>query len=105
MYRDELLLSTILVLYLAAVVLIAAVGGLVVGLAAAVAAFLLENWYFTPPIHQWTVAEGENLVALTAFVAVSALVSFLVGPGAAPLPGGLAGPGRGRGAGPHHRVA
>ena len=78
-YRDELLLSTILVLYLAAVVLIAAVGGLVVGLAAAVAAFLLENWYFTPPIHQWTVAEGENLVALTAFVAVSALVSFLVG--------------------------
>ena len=73
------MLSTILVLYLAAVVLIAAVGGLVVGLTAAVAAFLLENWYFTPPIHTWTVAEGEHLVALGAFVAVSALVSLLVG--------------------------
>ena len=103
-FRDDLLLSTILVLYLAAVVLIAAVGGLVVGLAAAVAAFLLGNWYFTPPIHQWTVAEGENLVALDG-------VRRRVGPcqlprrtGAAALPGGVAGPGRGRGAGPHHRV-
>jgi two-component system sensor histidine kinase KdpD len=65
--------------YLAAVVMIAAVGGLLVGLVAAVAAFLLENWYFTPPIHTWTIAEGENLVALTVFVAVSALVSLLVG--------------------------
>jgi two-component system sensor histidine kinase KdpD len=66
-------------LYLAAVVMIAAVGGLVVGLVAAVAAFLLENWYFTPPIHTWTIAHGENLVALTVFVAVSTLVSMLVG--------------------------
>jgi len=78
-YRDDLLLSTVLVLYLAVVVLVAAVGGLLVGLTTAVAAFLLENWFFTPPIHTWTVAEGEHLVALSAFVAVSALVSLLVG--------------------------
>ena len=50
-----------------------------VGLVAAVAAFLLENWFFTPPLHTLTVADGEHLVALTAFVAVSALVSLLVG--------------------------
>jgi two-component system sensor histidine kinase KdpD len=77
--RDDLSLSTILMLYLAAVVLIAAIGGLVVGLVAAVAAFLLENWYFTPPIHTWTIAQGENLVALVVFVTVSTLVSVLVG--------------------------
>ena len=77
--RGDLSLSTVLLLYLAAVVLIAAVGGLAVGLVAAVAAFLLENWFFTPPLHTFTIAEGENLVALSAFVAVSALVSVLVG--------------------------
>ncbi len=43
------------------------------------AAFLLENWFFTPPLHTLTVADAEHLVALTAFVAVSALVSLLVG--------------------------
>ena len=77
--RGDLSLSTVLLLYLAAVVLIAAVGGLAVGLVAAVAAFLLENWFFTPPLHTFTIAQGENLVALSAFVAVSALVSVLVG--------------------------
>ena len=66
-------------LYLAVVVTIAAIGGLVVGLVAAVAAFLLENWFFTPPLHTFTIADGEHVVALTAFVAVSALVSLLVG--------------------------
>ena len=78
-HRDDLLLSTILVLYLALVVMVAAVGGLLVGVTSAVAAFLLENWYFTPPIHTWTIANGEHLLALSAFVAVSALVSLLVG--------------------------
>ena len=78
-HRDDVSLSTILVLYLALVVVLAAVGGLAVGLVAAVAAFLLENWFFTPPLHTLTVADAEHLVALTAFVAVSALVSLLVG--------------------------
>jgi two-component system sensor histidine kinase KdpD len=78
-HRDDLSLSTILVLYLALVVVIAAIGGLVVGVASAVAAFLLENWYFTPPIHTLTIADGEHVLALTAFVAVSVLVSVLVG--------------------------
>ena len=78
-HRDDLSLSTILVLYLALVVVIAAIGGLAVGLVAAVAAFLLENWFFTPPLHTLTVADAEHLVALTAFVAVSALVSLLIG--------------------------
>jgi two-component system sensor histidine kinase KdpD len=40
---------------------------------------VLENWFFTPPLHTLSVADGEHLVALLAFVAVSALVSLLVG--------------------------
>jgi two-component system, OmpR family, sensor histidine kinase KdpD len=78
-HREDLSLSTILVLYLVVVVVIAAIGGLVVGLVSAVAALVLENWFFTPPLHTLSVADGEHLVALLAFVAVSALVSLLVG--------------------------
>ena len=54
-------------------------GGWPSGWSPRVAAFLLENWFFTPPLHTLTVADAEHLVALTAFVAVSALVSLLVG--------------------------
>ena len=37
--------------------------GLWPAVAAAVAASLLVNWYFTPPIHTWTIAEAGNLFA------------------------------------------
>ena len=48
----------------ALVVAVALVGGLYPALAAAVAGFLLLNYYFTPPIHQFTIAERENVLAL-----------------------------------------
>jgi two-component system sensor histidine kinase KdpD len=60
------------------VVVIAAVGGVWVAGASAVAAFLLVNYYFTPPIHEWTIAERENLVALIVFLLVAGVVSSLV---------------------------
>src|SRR5262249_2876046 len=34
--------------------------------------------YFTPPIHTFTIAEGENLLALAVFLAVAAVVSTFV---------------------------
>ena len=40
-------------------------------LVAAVTGFLLANWYFTPPLYTFTIAEGENLVALVVFLAVA----------------------------------
>jgi len=76
--RDHLSLSTVLLAYLSLAVIVSAIGGLLVGLVTSVAAFLLLNWYFTPPLYTWTIGEAENLVALIAFLAASALVSTLV---------------------------
>jgi two-component system sensor histidine kinase KdpD len=76
--RNHLSLPSELLLYLLLVVLVATVGGALPALAAAVAASLLLNFYFTPPIHTFTISEGENLFALLVFLAVAAVVSALV---------------------------
>jgi two-component system, OmpR family, sensor histidine kinase KdpD len=76
--RDQLELPSVLLLFLLLVVAISAVGGLWPALAAAVAAFLLVNWYFVPPLHTFTITEGENLLALVVFVAVAGIVSAFV---------------------------
>ena len=39
-------------------------GGFVPAFVAAIAAFLLANYYFTPPIHTFTIAVRDNLIAL-----------------------------------------
>ncbi len=76
--RPHLGLPSILLLYLLAVVLVSAVGGMWPALATAVVAFLLANYYFTPPLHTFTIAEGDNLVALVVFLVVAAVVSGFV---------------------------
>jgi two-component system sensor histidine kinase KdpD len=76
--RNDVGLPTILLLYLALVVVVAAIGGLLPALVAAVAGFLLVNRLFTPPLHTWTISEAENLVALIVFLAVAATVSAFV---------------------------
>jgi two-component system sensor histidine kinase KdpD len=60
------------------VLVIGAVGGLWPAVASAVVASLLLNWFFTPPIHTWTIAEAEHLLALVVFVLVAVAVSVLV---------------------------
>ncbi|HWS46488.1 MAG TPA: sensor histidine kinase KdpD [Acidimicrobiia bacterium] len=67
-----------LLLYLLLVVIVAAIGGPWVAGFTAVAAFLLVNWFFTPPIHTFTIAEGDNVVALVVFLVVAGVVSWLV---------------------------
>ena len=76
--RGQISLPSDILLYLAAVVAVALVGGLYPALVAAVAAFVLLNWYFTTPIHQWTIAERENFLALAVFLLVAAGVSAAV---------------------------
>ncbi|HEY5172548.1 MAG TPA: DUF4118 domain-containing protein, partial [Acidimicrobiia bacterium] len=76
--RDRVSLGSDLLLYLLLVVLIAVTGGAWVAGIAAVAAFLLVNWYLTPPIHTWTISDGQNLLALIVFLVVAAVVSALV---------------------------
>ena len=44
----------------------------------AVVAFLCANYYFTPPIHQFTIEEHENVLALIVFLVVAGVVSAFV---------------------------
>jgi len=76
--RAELSLPSDILLYLAWTVVVALVGGLIPALSAAVAGSLLLNYYFAPPIHQFTIAERENVLALVVFLAVAVAVSITV---------------------------
>ena len=71
-------LSTTLLVFLGACVLLAAIGGTSIAIATAVAAFLISNWFFVPPTRTFTLNDPENLVALFVFVTVTGTVSTLV---------------------------
>ena len=77
--RSHLTLSSVLLIYLAAVVAVALIGGTWVAIGAAVAADLLANWFFVPPIHTFTVETTENVITLIVFIAVSVVVSTRLG--------------------------
>jgi two-component system sensor histidine kinase KdpD len=64
--------------YVVAVTGAAMVGGSISGLVAAVLSFLALNFFFTPPLHTFSVRKTEDLVALVAFLLVSAAVGTLV---------------------------
>lgn len=76
--RADVSLTMVFLLYLAAVVALSAAGGPVVGVATAVAAFVLVNFFFTEPLHTLDVAEAEQLLELLIFLAVSGTVATLV---------------------------
>ncbi|HZY75948.1 MAG TPA: ATP-binding protein [Jatrophihabitantaceae bacterium] len=67
-----------LLLYLLVVVLVTLVGGLWPSVLAALAAGLLLNWYFTPPLHTWNVDAPTNVLALCLFIATAVTVSAVV---------------------------
>jgi two-component system sensor histidine kinase KdpD len=71
-------LTSDILLFVALVVAVTLVGGLYPALAAAVAGFLLLNYFFTPPINRFTVAEGQNVLALVIFLLVAIGVSAVV---------------------------
>lgn len=76
--RSYVALGSALLLYLLFVVVTAAVGGFAPAIAAAVAGSLLVNWYFTPPIGTWSIAESQNVLALVVYLSTAAIVSALV---------------------------
>ncbi|NYD43834.1 sensor histidine kinase [Nocardioides panaciterrulae] len=65
-------------LFLAAAVLAALEGGMLPALASAILGFLLLNWYFTPPVGRWNIAEPTDLVTLLVYVAVASGVATVV---------------------------
>ena len=76
--RGHLNLISDVLAFLVAVIVVALVGGFVPAILVAIAGSLLLNYYFTPPIHLWTIAEGNNMFALAVFVMVAILVSSVV---------------------------
>jgi two-component system sensor histidine kinase KdpD len=76
--RGDLNLTSDVLAFLAAVIAVALVGGFVPAVLVAIAGSLLLNYYFTPPIHMFTIAETNNVLALGVFVAVGLVVSSVV---------------------------
>jgi two-component system sensor histidine kinase KdpD len=77
-FRGSLELSTVLLAFLTHAVVVAAVGGVVVGLAAAVVGFAIATFGFVEPYGTWTIRASEDVVALVLFLAVTGVVAALV---------------------------
>jgi len=76
--RGQLNLTSDVLAFLVAVIVVALVGGFVPAILVAIAGSLLLNYYFTPPVHTWTIAEANNALALVVFIAVALIVSTVV---------------------------
>ncbi|MFJ6353233.1 ATP-binding protein [Streptomyces sp. NPDC092046] len=71
-------LANDVLLFLTLTVAAALLGGLRPALASAAVGSLLLNYYFTPPIHELTIADPKNVVALVIFVGVAISVASVV---------------------------
>ncbi|WP_084724673.1 sensor histidine kinase [Streptacidiphilus melanogenes] len=76
--RGTINLTSETLLFLALVVGISTLGGLVSALVASVTASVLLNYYFIAPIHRFTIAEPNNVLALAVFALVGLLVAGIV---------------------------
>ena len=77
-FRPHLDIADELLIYLVVVVAVTVLGGFWPAVLAAVAASLLLNWYFTEPIHTFTIQQPRELLALLLFVTVAVAVSSVV---------------------------
>ena len=75
---NQLSLPSELLLMLALTVGVALLGGLWPALASAVLGTLLINFYFTPPVHTFSIEKRENALALAIFVGVAVAVASIV---------------------------
>ncbi len=78
LWRSDLGLASDMLLFLLVVVIVSLVGGFYPAFAAAILGSLLLNYYFVPPIHEFTISEPENVLALAVFVVIATLVSRVV---------------------------
>jgi two-component system sensor histidine kinase KdpD len=76
--RPDISLGSDLLLFLFAVVIVSLIGGFLPAFATAIVASVLLNYYFVPPIHTFTIAQSDNVLALIVFVAIASLVSRVV---------------------------
>ncbi|MFI6559840.1 ATP-binding protein [Streptomyces sp. NPDC050534] len=71
-------LANDMLLFLAVTVAAALLGGLLPALASAAVGSLLLNYFYTPPLHRFTIADPKNIVAIVIFVGVGASVASVV---------------------------
>ncbi|HEY1974325.1 MAG TPA: DUF4118 domain-containing protein, partial [Pseudonocardia sp.] len=71
-------LPTDVVLFFLAIVVVAMVGGLGPALLASVVGGLLLNYFLTPPLYTFTIADRENVITLVAMVVVAVAVALVV---------------------------
>ncbi|GAA2251902.1 sensor histidine kinase KdpD [Streptomyces amakusaensis] len=71
-------LANDVLLFLTLTVAAALIGGLIPALASAAFGSLLLNYYFTPPLHELTIADPQNVVALVIFIGVAVSVASVV---------------------------
>ncbi len=76
--RGAINLTSDVLAFLVGVMVVAIVGGVWPAVLTAVWGSLLLNYYFTPPIYRWTIAEPNNVLALVVFVVAGVLVSSIV---------------------------
>ena len=76
--REEVNLTSDVLAFLLVVVVVALVGGLWPAMVAALVGSALLNYFFTPPLHTFTISEPNNLLALIVFLVVAVLVSSVV---------------------------
>jgi two-component system sensor histidine kinase KdpD len=76
--RGGINLTSDVLVFLAGVIAVALVGGFIPALIAAVFGSVLLNYYFTPPLYTFTIAQVNNALALIIFVAVGIVVSRVV---------------------------
>ncbi|MFF2026856.1 DUF4118 domain-containing protein, partial [Streptomyces sp. NPDC058171] len=74
----EVGLANDMLLFLTLTVGAALLGGLWPALASAVFGSLLLNWFFTPPLHHFSIADPENIVAIVIFIGVAVAVASVV---------------------------
>ncbi len=65
------------IVYLPAVLLVAAYWGLVLGLATSLVSAVAFNFFHVPPTGRFTIADSRNWVALVAFILVAIVVSTM----------------------------
>jgi len=75
---DGLGLPTDMLLFLSLTVCAALVGGLFPAVASALVGSSALNYYFTPPIHTFTISEPRNIVAVGIFTTVGIAVASVV---------------------------
>lgn len=71
-------LANEMLLYLTLTVTAALLGGLLPAIVSAVVGSLLLNYFFTAPVHTWTIADPQNILAIVIFVVVAVAVASVV---------------------------